>query len=74
MMGFREGDHLVFRDDLLRAVEELGGQLLFFMHIAYWDKTLEERWLDYFNCGFIVLSKKHKEGDVWLPILNEYAC
>ena len=51
-MGYREGDHLVFRDDLLRAVEELGGQLLFFMHIAYWDKTLEERWLDYFKSEF----------------------
>lgn len=51
-MGYREGDHLVFRDDLLRAVEELGGQLLFFMHITYWDKTLEERWLDYFKSEF----------------------
>ena len=43
------GDNLTYRDELLEIVEELGGQLLFFMRIDRWDLPLKNRWLDYFK-------------------------
>ena len=46
------GDNLTYKDELLEIVEELGGQLLFFMRIDRWDLPLKNRWLDYFEYEF----------------------
>jgi len=46
------GDNLTYRDELLEIVEELGGQLLFFMRIDRWDLPLKNRWLDYFKYAY----------------------
>ncbi len=46
------GDNLTYKDELLDVVEELEGQLLFFMHISRWDLPLKNRWLDYFEYEF----------------------
>ena len=46
------GDNLTYRDELLDIVDDLGGQLLFFMHIDRWDLPLKNRWLDYFKYRF----------------------
>ena len=35
--------------DLSQIIEELGGQLLFWVNIENWDKPLNERWLNYFQ-------------------------
>jgi len=46
------GDNLTYRDELLEIVEEMGGQLLFFMRIDRWDLPLKNRWLDYFKYAY----------------------
>jgi len=46
------GNNLIFKKELLDIVEELEGQLLFFMHISRWGLPLENRWLDYFEYEF----------------------
>ena len=46
------GNNLTYKKELLDVVEELGGQLLFFMHIDRWDLPLKNRWLDYFEYEF----------------------
>ena len=46
------GNNLTFKKELLDVVEELEGQLLFFMHISRWDYPLKNRWLDYFEYEF----------------------
>ena len=46
------GNNLTFKKELLDVVEELEGQLLFFMHIDRWDLPLKNRWLDYFEYTF----------------------
>ena len=46
------GDNLTYKDELLEIVEELGGQLLFFMRIDRWDLPLKNRWLDYFKYAY----------------------
>ena len=46
------GNNLTYKKELLDVVEELSGQLLFFMHIDRWDLPLKNRWLDYFEYEF----------------------
>ena len=46
------GNNLTYKKELLDIVDDLGGQLLFFMHISRWDLPLKNRWLDYFEYRF----------------------
>ena len=46
------GNNLTYKKELLDIVDDLGGQLLFFMHISRWDLPLKNRWLDYFEYEF----------------------
>lgn len=46
------GNNLIFKKELLDIVEELEGQILFFMHISRWGLPLQNRWLDYFEYEF----------------------
>ena len=46
------GNNLTFKKELLDIIEELEGQLLFFMHISRWELPLKNRWLDYFEYEF----------------------
>jgi hypothetical protein len=46
------GNNLTYKKELLDIVDDLGGQLLFFMHISRWDYPLKHRWLDYFEYEF----------------------
>ena len=46
------GNNLIFKKELLDIVEELDGQLLFFMHISRWSLPFENRWIDYFEYEF----------------------
>ena len=46
------GNNLTYKKELLDIVDDLGGQLLFFMHISRWDLPLKNRWLDYFKYRF----------------------
>ena len=46
------GNNLIFKKELLDVVEDLEGQILFFMHISRWGLPLQNRWLDYFEYEF----------------------
>ena len=46
------GNNLTYKKELLDIVDDLGGQLLFFMHITRWDFPLKHRWLEYFKYTF----------------------
>ncbi len=46
------GNNLIYKQELLDIVDDLDGQLLFFMHLSRWDFPLKNRWLDYFEYEF----------------------
>jgi len=51
--NYKFGDHLVYREELIELIENLGGQLFFFMDISRWDLNIEQRWYRYFKDTFI---------------------
>lgn len=50
--NYKFGEQMTFRQELIDIVENLGGQLFFWMDISRWDLQLGQRWYHYFSQNF----------------------